>query len=70
MTRGTVALDRQCIRSSTEMRVDIFTVAQTGMKYLLYFLPLWIIYVFLFCVCYAFVRVCLFKPCGHLLGKG
>ena len=22
------------------------------------------------CVCYAFVRVCLFVPCGHLLGKG
>ena len=22
------------------------------------------------CVCYAFVRVCLFGPCGHLLGKG
>ena len=21
------------------------------------------------CVCYAFVRVCLFVPCGHLLGK-
>ena len=27
-------------------------------------------YVFLSCVCYAFVRVCLFVPCGHLLGKG
>ena len=26
--------------------------------------------VFLSCVCYAFVRVCLFVPCGHLLGKG
>ena len=21
-------------------------------------------------VCYAFVRVCLYVPCGHLLGKG
>ena len=21
-------------------------------------------------VCYAFVRVCLFVPCGHLMGKG
>ena len=20
--------------------------------------------------CYAFVRVCLYVPCGHLLGKG
>ena len=25
---------------------------------------------FLSCFCYAFVRVCLFVPCGHLLGKG
>ena len=25
---------------------------------------------FLSCVCYAFVCVCLFVPCGHLLGKG
>ena len=25
---------------------------------------------FLSCVCYAFVRVYLFVPCGHLLGKG
>ena len=33
-------------------------------------LLLWIIYVFLSCVCYAFVCVCLFVPCGHLLGKG
>ena len=24
---------------------------------------------FLACVCYAFVRVCLFVSCGHLLGK-
>ena len=23
----------------------------------------------LFCVCYAFVCVCLYVPCGHLLGK-
>ena len=25
--------------------------------------------IFLSCVCYSFVRVCLFVPCGHLLGK-
>ena len=25
---------------------------------------------FLSCVCYAFVRVCLYVPCGRLLGKG
>ena len=24
---------------------------------------------FLYCVCYAFVRVCLYVPCGHLLGR-
>ena len=24
----------------------------------------------LYCVCYAFVRVCLYVPCDHLLGKG
>ena len=34
-------------------------------------LLLWIFYVcFLSCVCYAFVRVCLYVPWGHLLGKG
>ena len=34
-------------------------------------LLLGIFYVFfLSCVCYAFVRVCLYVPCGHLLGKG
>ena len=33
-------------------------------------LLLWIFYVFLPCVCYAFVRVCLYVPCCHLLGKG
>ena len=25
---------------------------------------------FLACVCFAFVHVCLYVPCGHLLGKG
>ena len=25
---------------------------------------------FLSCVCYVFVRVCLYVHCGHLLGKG
>ena len=38
---------------------------------------IWIIYLvkvgfmfFLTCACHAFVHVCLFVPCGHLLGKG
>ena len=25
---------------------------------------------FLSCVCFAFVSVCSYVPCGHLLGKG
>ena len=34
-------------------------------------LLLWIFYVFvLSCVCYVFVRVCLYVLYGHLLGKG
>ena len=34
-------------------------------------LLLWIFYVFvLSCVCYVFVRVCLYVLCGHLQGKG
>ena len=33
-------------------------------------LLLWFIYVFLSCVCYAFVRVCLFVPWSPRLGKG
>ena len=33
-------------------------------------LLLWIFVFFLSCGCYAFVRVCLYVPCGHLLGKG
>ena len=34
-------------------------------------LLLWIFYVFVMsCVCYVFVRVCLYVLCGDLLGKG
>ena len=33
-------------------------------------LLLWIVYVFLSCVCYALVHVCWYVPCGHMLGKG
>ena len=34
-------------------------------------LLLWLFYVFvLSCVCYVFMRVCLYVLCGHLLGKG
>ena len=31
---------------------------------------LWTFYFFLSCVCYAFVCVCWYVPCVHLLGKG
>ena len=35
------------------------------------YILLWIFYVFvLSCVCYVFVQVCLYVPCGHLMGKG
>ena len=37
-------------------------------QYMYFFVD--ILCVFLSCVCYAFVRVCLFVSCGHLLGKG
>ena len=33
-------------------------------------LLMWIVYVLLSCVCFAFVGVCLYVPCGHMLGKG
>ena len=33
-------------------------------------LLLWIVMLFLPCVCDAFVLVCLLMPRGHLLGKG
>ena len=33
-------------------------------------LLLWIIYVISVLFCYAFLRVCLLMPSGHLLGKG
>ena len=33
-------------------------------------LLLWIFDVFQSCVCYVFAIVCLYVPCGHLLGKG
>ena len=33
-------------------------------------LLLWTFMFFLACVCYAFVRVRLYVPCCHLLGKG
>ena len=31
---------------------------------------IWILFFVLSCVCYVFVRVCLYVLCGHLLGKG
>ena len=38
--------------------------------FVIFYVLLWIFYVFLSCVCYAFVRVRLFVPLSHLLGKG
>ena len=48
--------------------VIIITVATT--RVVTTMRVLWIFYVFLSCVCSAFVSICLYVPCGHLLGKG
>ena len=55
--------------------MDVITLRYLLCKPLVYrskaVLLLWIFYVFvLSCVCYVFVRVCLYVLCGHLLGKG
>ena len=45
-----------CVLSTSDLRTTSF---------------LWIFYYFfLSCVCYAFLSVCFYVPCGHLLGKG
>ena len=63
--------------STSELRVRMAR-CETGLsppvKYLLndprrYFFCGSIVF-FLSCVCYAFVCVCLYVPCGLLLGKG
>ena len=51
-----------------------------GMPLEIFYRPMWpfraVLLLWIFChfflssVCYAFVRVCLCVPCGHLLGKG
>ena len=45
-------------------QVKVFTACSKAV------LLLWIFYVILSCVCYAFVCVCFYVPCGHLFGKG
>ena len=69
-------------REESALRVDLtqytFPTVMTGLSPpVKYFtdrskavLLLWIFYVFvLSCVCYVFVRVCLYVLCGHLLVK-
>ena len=66
-----------CVSSTSELRVRLAR-REIGLSHPVeYFTDrskavflLWIIYIFLSCVCFAFVSVCLFMPCGHLLGKG
>ena len=40
-----------------------------GWKHLCVFCECFMVF-FLYCVCYVFVRVCLYEHCRHLLGKG
>ena len=42
------------------LRLSIFCLPFQGGSFML----------FMSCFCYAFVRVCLLMPCGHLLEKG
>ena len=60
--------------SGTSIIAKIFVPLSPPVKYFTgrskAVLLLWIIYVFLSCVCFAFVRVCLYVRCGHLLGEG
>ena len=59
--------------------IQIWTKGEVGAPLnrfkILLTVPRWYFFVdllcfFLSCVCYAFVHVCLYVPCGHLLGKG
>ena len=60
--------------SELRVRLALWNRFKTSSKYFTdrskAVLLLWIIYVFLPCICYAFVLVCLNVSCGHLLGKG
>ena len=47
--------------STIEMYIILYKVFQGFCGYFVFFLS---------CVCCAFVLVCLYVPCGHLLGKG
>ena len=56
-----------CLRRKTGLSPPVKYFTDRSKAVLL----LWIFYVFvLSCVCYVFVRVCLYVLCGHLLGKG
>ena len=57
--------------STTTSKKNIWTMIQVVSDRSKAVLLLWIFYVFvLSCVCYVFVRVCVYVLCGHLLGKG
>ena len=63
--------------SASELRLRLATWNRfkPSSKICLLIVPRWYIFcasfmLFLSCVCYAFVHVCLFVPCGHQLGKG
>ena len=59
------------MRLQSELQKPLTSHECLGMEWNQEVLLLWIFYVFvLSCVCYVFVRVCLYVFCGHLLGKG
>ena len=63
--------------STSELRVRLAPSNRFKPSSIIFYWPfqggtfLWIFYVFVVsCVCYVFVRVCLYMLCGHLMGKG
>ena len=56
--------------SYTLCRIHVECFIYTFTSIILYKIGLWIIYVISSFFCYAFMRICLLMPCGHLLGKG
>ena len=58
-------------KSKSRVRLAPLNRFKPSSKIFYWQLLLWIFCVFvLSCVCYVFVRVCLYVLCGHLLGKG
>ena len=57
-------------QTSKTTLVVVFIKARKLEWYVLFYCVFKSFVLILSCFCYAFVRVCLLMPCGHLLGKG